>query len=70
MRRILLLALTLAVVAMGAAAIYLNRPATYPEVDTLDVAEVVQASGTPKGMVFLVSDQGGYGQQERTAARA
>lgn len=70
MRRILLFALTLAVVAMGAAAIYLNRPTTYPEVDTLDVSEVVQASGTPKGMAFLFSDQGGYGQQERTAARA
>lgn len=70
MRRALLLFLVLAVAATGAAAIYLNRPETYPDVKTLAVAEVVQPRGAPRALVFLLSDQGGYGQKEKTAARA
>lgn len=70
MRRVLPLLLALAVVAIGAVAIYLNRPETYSDPETLAVAEVVQPSVTPRGLVFLFSDQAGYGQKEMAEARA
>jgi type IV secretory pathway VirJ component len=53
-----------------AVAVYLLRPATYPETKTLVVAEVVRPADTPRGVVFLFSHRTGYGAKDREAARA
>lgn len=65
-----ILPLALAAVAAVAAAVYLLRPMTYPETDTLAVVEVVRPDDTPGGMVFLFSDRSGYGAKDRQTARA
>ncbi|MGI6852461.1 AcvB/VirJ family lysyl-phosphatidylglycerol hydrolase [Mesorhizobium sp. 1B3] len=65
-----ILPLALSAVAAVAVAVYMLRPMTYPETDTLAVAEVVRPDDMPRGVVFLFSDRTGYGAKDRQTARA
>lgn len=65
-----ILPLAMSSVAAMAVAVYMLRPMTYPETDTLAVAEVVRPDDTPRGVVFLFSDRTGYSASDRQTARA
>src|SRR5262245_39250383 len=69
MRRWLFRAGLAAVLAATACAVWWFRPQPLPGTDTLAVADLVRPAGAPHGVVFLFSDDGGYGAGDAGTAR-